>query len=156
MLALQGVPGIYFHSLFGSRGWPAGVQQTGRARTINRQKLALEQLEAELATAGSLRQRVFSGYRHLLQARAQTPAFHPHGSQQVIELHPAVFALWRTGREDSVPAVLCLHNVCGQAVTVEIPAGQFRDLLSGERLAGPAEVVLQPYGVLWLEEEENN
>ncbi len=153
MLALQGVPGIYFHSLFGSRGWPEGVQQTGRARTINRQKLALASLEAELGTAGSLRQRVFSGYRHLLLARAQSPAFHPHGSQQVIELHPAVFALWRRGPDGDNPAVLCLHNVSGQAVVVEIPAGQFRDLLSGERLAGPAAVALRPYGVLWLEEE---
>ncbi len=25
MLALSGMPGIYFHSLFGSRGWPEGV-----------------------------------------------------------------------------------------------------------------------------------
>ena len=38
MLSLAGVPGIYFHSLFGSRGWLEGVKETGRNRTINRQK----------------------------------------------------------------------------------------------------------------------
>ncbi len=41
MLSLRGVPGIYFHSLFGSRGWPEGVAETGRARTVNREKLSL-------------------------------------------------------------------------------------------------------------------
>ncbi len=48
MLCLAGVPGIYFHSLFGSRGWPQGVQLTGRNRTINRQKLERLALEREL------------------------------------------------------------------------------------------------------------
>ena len=44
MLALVGVPGIYFHSLFGSRGWREGVDLTGRNRTINRQKFDLPAL----------------------------------------------------------------------------------------------------------------
>jgi sucrose phosphorylase len=41
MLSLVGMPGIYFHSLFGSRGWLEGVGQTGRNRTINREKCEL-------------------------------------------------------------------------------------------------------------------
>jgi sucrose phosphorylase len=38
MLAMVGVPGIYLHSLFGSRNYAAGVAETGRNRTINREK----------------------------------------------------------------------------------------------------------------------
>jgi hypothetical protein len=37
---LPGVPGTYIHSLIGSRNWIEGVNQTGRARTINRGKAA--------------------------------------------------------------------------------------------------------------------
>jgi sucrose phosphorylase len=37
MLSLSGLPGIYFHSMFGSRGWLEGVKQTGHNRTINRE-----------------------------------------------------------------------------------------------------------------------
>ena len=48
MLALVGVPGIYFHSLFGSRSWRAGVDLTGRNRTINRQKFERAGFESEL------------------------------------------------------------------------------------------------------------
>ena len=38
LLALAGMPGIYLHSLFGSRGWPEGVALTGRNRTVNSRK----------------------------------------------------------------------------------------------------------------------
>ncbi len=44
MLSLVGMPGIYFHSLFGSRGWIEGVKQTGHNRTINREKCQLESI----------------------------------------------------------------------------------------------------------------
>ncbi|MEM9423145.1 MAG: alpha-amylase family glycosyl hydrolase, partial [Pseudomonadota bacterium] len=39
MLTLQGVPGIYFHSLFGSENWIDGIAETGQKRSINREKL---------------------------------------------------------------------------------------------------------------------
>ena len=51
MLALRGVPGIYFHSLFGSQSWAEGVRATGRARTINRQKLGEASLERRAGPA---------------------------------------------------------------------------------------------------------
>jgi glucosylglycerate phosphorylase len=44
MLSIVGVPGIYFHSLFGSRGWREGAIQSGQNRTINRQKCRLDQI----------------------------------------------------------------------------------------------------------------
>lgn len=44
MLSLAGVPGIYFHSLFGARNCYKCVEQTGRARSINREKFFLEEV----------------------------------------------------------------------------------------------------------------
>ena len=95
MLALRGVPGVYFHSLFGSRGWPEGVAEIGRNRTINREKLQRVRLERELADEKSLRHRVFNGYANLLRQRTTNPAFHPNGEQEIIHCHEAVFAVWR-------------------------------------------------------------
>lgn len=149
MLALRGVPGIYFHSLFGSRNWPEGVAQTGRYRTINRQKLRRAALEAELAQSGSLRQQIFSGYSHLLRVRAAHPAFHPHGEQAVLTLHPAVFAVRREARAGG--AMLCLHNVSARPAAVQLPAGFKHDLLRGDRVRETA-VTLAPYQILWLAE----
>ena len=167
MLALVGVPGIYFHSLFGSRGWPEGVQLTGHKRTINRQKCERAQLEAELADQTSLRHLIFSRYAQQLKARASSPAFHPHASQRVLTkgLQPAVFGVWR-----SAPAggeqVLCLHNVSNARQPVEIaldeqsatcePFSCLTDLLSERSFqlsAATLKIDLAPYQVCWLKAE---
>ena len=158
MLALAGVPGIYVHSLFGSQSWRDGVTQTGRNRTINRQKFERVALEQELADLTSLRGRIFAAYSELLRARAAERAFHPYGRQRVLSLGKSVFALLRISpNEDS--RVLCLHNVSSQEQTVEFrpanlgfPSDVWQELLSGEtcsRVLGPS-FVLPPYAVRWL------
>jgi sucrose phosphorylase len=125
MLAVVGVPGIYFHSLFGSRGWPEGVRLTGRNRTINRQKLELATIEAELEDRTSLRWQVFRRYTGLLRARSSSPAFHPHGRQHMVELDDeAILAILRTSADGHEQA-LCLHNVCAQPRRAAIPASLF-------------------------------
>lgn len=162
MLALRGVPGIYFHSLFGSRGWPEGVAQTGRRRTINRQKLVRSQLDAELARPRSLRRQVFAGYCQMLNARRRHPAFDPYGRQEVLELAPEVFAVWRAPRR-SERAVLCLQNVANRDVSVRVPADalparRLVDLLSGTphvATAGDLALELSPYQVRWLAAAED-
>ena len=42
ILAMPGVPGIYFHSLVGSKNYHDGVKHSGINRTINREKLRLK------------------------------------------------------------------------------------------------------------------
>jgi glucosylglycerate phosphorylase len=153
MLALQGVPAIYAHSLFGSRSDAEGVARTGRYRSINRAKFRRGELEAELADPTSLRARVFGAYSRLLDVRAQQRAFHPNGAQVVLDLHPTVFAVRRTSPSGDA-AVLCLHNVSGTPVTLELAQGAaWRDLLSGASYTGADGVVrltLAPYQVVWL------
>jgi len=149
MLALIGVPGIYFHSLFGSRGWPAGVQQTGRNRTINREKCQLDTIQAELADENSLRSKVFTRYSQLLQARNSTPAFDPHGSQKILDLHPAVFAVERVSPDEKFHA-LCLQNVSRQTISFSTSYASARNLLTDQPLQ-VSDLSLDPYQVLWVE-----
>jgi glycosidase len=163
MLALGGVPGIYVHSLIGSRSWQEGVAQTGRNRTINRQKLDRAELERALADPASLRHQVFAAYRRLLQARASQPSFHPYGGQRVVTLNEAVFALLRAAR-DGNSHVLCLHNVSDRVHSVHLlpaelglTAGNWLDLLSGEVHAVGQDggrngwtLSLPPYAVRWI------
>lgn len=161
MLALQGVPGIYFHSLFGSQGWPEGVKQTGRSRTINRQKLALSQIENELKDPRSLRYAVFRGYHYLIEQRKSSPAFHPNGPQRVLFYHEGVFCLLRSST-DGLSHVLCLHNVTSlsQVVSLDIRHLPFtkgtplKDLISQrpfKTIDSKLHITLEPYQALWLE-----
>lgn len=133
MLSMIGVPGIYFHSLFGSRGWTEGVQQTGRNRSINREKLQFDELQNQLEDKNSLRSKVFAKYSELLKTRSSSSAFDPHGTQIIRDLHPAVFAVERIS-PDGQERMLCLHNVSQKAVSFSVNEKQ---------------ITLESYQVLW-------
>lgn len=148
MLSLVGVPGIYFHSLFGSRGWLEGVKQTGRNRTINRQKCDFDTLQRELADPVSLRSQVFSRFRELLMARRRSSAFHPHGGQKILDLHKSVFALERTS-PDASARILCMHNVSEDTITLDSPFESAKDVLTGNAVSG-RYLSLEPYQILWI------
>ena len=162
LLSLAGLPGIYFHSLFGSRGWPEGVALTGQSRTINRQKLDLPSLEQELADPSTLRHTVFSRYAGLLRARAASPAFHPLGSQQALDYGEAIFALQRVSPQDN-EMVLCLQNVTDRPLAAPVRAadlsakGPVTDLVSGRQFNWPPEAPLElrPYQTVWLTAAEH-
>lgn len=154
MLALVGMPGIYVHSLFGSHNDEVGLAETGRARSINRQKWLLAEVEAVLANPASHSNRVFQRYGALLRARRTQPAFHPNGAQRVLADNPAVFGLLRTS-PDGQERVLCLHNVTAQPQVVKLlPAvadQNLVDIVLGETdSAQNGQLALAPYGVRWL------
>jgi len=160
LLALVGVPGIYFHSLFGSRGWPEGAARTGHNRSINREKLALDTLEHELAQSGHRRRRVFERYRRVLAVRAMTPAFHPLGVQEVLDRGDDLFVLVRRGQQPGQVA-LCLHNVTGREQRLRLspppalaPGSAWLGVIDGQAFriqnSGELQVTLRPYGFEWL------
>jgi glycosidase len=147
MLALVGVPGIYLHSLLGSANYTEGVQRTGRARSINREKLDAATVERELADTTSRRAQVFRRYTDLLRIRRAQPAFHPCGPQRLLDLNPSVFALERTAPDGS-SRVVALHNVSDQPAKVALPPGRWRDLLTEQ--TGSGNLILNPYQVAWM------
>jgi sucrose phosphorylase len=134
MLSLRGVPGIYFHSLFGSRNWTKGVQLEKNKRAINRQKLSLTEMEHQLAEPTSLRSLVFRRYQALLTQRTSSSAFHPHGHQKILDAGRGVFAVVRSSPDDS-QHVLCLQNITEKAQTVLLP---------------DAVNMLEAYQTLWI------
>ncbi|MBW4438315.1 MAG: glycoside hydrolase family 125 protein [Pleurocapsa minor GSE-CHR-MK-17-07R] len=150
MLAMLGVPGIYFHSLFGSRNDHAGVEATGRFRSINREKLDADALLKELQTPGTFRYNVHLRYRHLLLVRTLEPAFHPLGMQTVHDVHPGLFVLERispNGRE----RMLAVHNVTGDTIVVALPGeGRWTDTLNGAVVEMGQPLRVAPYQVMWL------
>jgi glucosylglycerate phosphorylase len=126
MLALPGMPGIYFHSLFGSRGDRAGAEASGIPRRINRQKLGLAEISSDLADPHSLRARVLEELGALLAQRQASAAFSPAGSHEVLAMDRRVFALRRTS-PDGGETVVCLHNVSNEQVaTMGLTLGPFQ------------------------------
>ena len=155
MLAMPGVPAIYFHSLVGSRSWTAGVSQTGQYRTINRRKLDLDELNDALDAPTGLRRQIYDGLCSLLRARRGEPAFDPYGAFHFPALGAPIFAIVRTVPDR--PPVLALHNVGAAPVQIALDraglehrGGDWVDVVSGARVAAGGDVTLPGYGFRWL------
>lgn len=153
-MTLAGIPAIYIHSLVGSRNDTQGAHLSGIKRRINREKLQLDKLNAELANPESLRSRVFKGLMKLLEIRTSSSAFHPSATCTVIDLGRNIFALIRENKETG-SRILALHNLCstavGCAVPEDFPLADTRDLLDETVAFKPPYVLLPAYGIRWLE-----
>jgi sucrose phosphorylase len=159
LLAIAGVPGVYFHSLVGSRGWPEGVTRTGHNRSINREKLDRSALQAGLEDTNSLRSQIFIHFKHLISIRTQNPAFNPHSEQHVLKINSEVFAVLRIDK-DLEKSVLCFHNVSAKSISVNVDISllpykyprRFLDLISLEHFDVEKFLMfsLAPYQSVWL------
>jgi glycosidase len=147
---LPGVPATYIHSLLGSRNWTEGVQQTGRARTVNREKLQAAEIINALNNPQSFRARIFYPYIELIKTRRKQPAFHPNADFEILDIDPHVFAIRRWSREQTIFAVtnISASEVC-LSLTQEGACGQMTDLISGETLRTDS-FLLEPFQYVWL------
>ncbi|WP_258171144.1 sugar phosphorylase [Paenibacillus sp. R14(2021)] len=145
LLSMAGVPGIYIHSLFGSRNDYAGLEQSGINRRINREKLSkadvCEELESE-----SLRSAVFARFSALIQLRRRQNAFSPQAAQKVVTFDERIFSVVRENAE-SGDSILALVNVSDENVQLRIDyAGQ--ELITGKAVGQSIELL--PYQFMWI------
>ena len=164
-LVLPGVPGIYLHSLIGSKNDVRAVLKTDSKRDINRtvidEKLITKALEDPLSKIS----RISRELGRLIAIRARKRAFHPNGKQQILQLEPEVFSVFRTSPEKD-QYLLALINVANKVCHLEIDCSELKlenggkvgnhwyDIVSGMEWlveGGRLSLTMMPYDVMWLE-----
>lgn len=148
MLGLQGLPAVYIHSLLATPNDLAGVERTGRTRSINRRSWDRAELEAHLA--GERAEASWARLEALLRCRRKLAAFHPEAPQAVLDLGPGVVALTRgSGRA----RVLVLVNPTDQPQRVApLPGLSLAPVLRDHLTDAPVDLSkpLAPYAYHWL------
>lgn len=150
-MALAGIPGLYFHSLTATHNDLAGVERSGRYRSINRRRWDVGELEYKLSADGA-HARVFARLKRLLAVRGRQPALHPDAAQQVIDLGPDLFAVQRRTEDQTL---LALHNVTDAPVRVPthvLPEARVRrNVTAATEISGASRsITLAPYEVAWI------
>ena len=149
-LAMPGVPGIYFHSLVGSRNYHEGVKLSGVNRTINREKLNIDRLNVELNEAGSLREGVFKQYLKLISIRTKEKAFNPFVEFEFLDLHESLFCIYKHAQGESI---LAIHNFSDAHVKCALPREmplELDELIGDVRVKHSGEITIAPYEAVWL------
>lgn len=152
-LSMPGVPGLYFHSLVGSKSYPQGVKLTGINRTINREKFNYDRLVETLMDDNSSEKIIFSAYKRLLSVRIHEKAFNPFGTFEFLNLHSSVFSVLKYSLDKS-ESILAIHNFSNERVSFTLPSAitkNFSDLLSTYQINQENRVItIEAYQVMWL------
>ena len=156
MLGIEGIPGLYIHSFFGTPNDYARMENSGHNRAINRHQWDYEQLVEQLEDATTSEAIVFQRMTSLLRLRKAQPAFHPNATQFTLHLGAAIFGFWRQSI-DREQSIFCIHNISDEVCTLRlseinlIETEVWQDLLSGRRLGDLGQQLeLMPYEALWI------
>jgi sucrose phosphorylase len=156
MLALEGIPAFYIHSLLATENDHAKYNNTRRKRAINRHTWQRTALDEVLSDSSSHHRQVLAELKRLIDIRKRQPAFHPNVTQFTLHLGEQVFAFWRQSlRRDQ--SIFCLNNMTAQEQVISlaeinlIGTDVWCDLISGNDFQDlNASLVLAPYQSVWL------
>ncbi len=157
MLALEGIPAFYIHSLLATPNDLDGVEQTRMYRSINRHKWNYEALEKQLEDPNSSQSIVLKELSRRIQVRRKQAAFHPNATQYTLHpLNMALFVFWRQSmyRDQSI---FCINNLSDITQTLSLAnlnlviTDPWQDLLSGQEITDIYdEFILTPYQCAWI------
>ncbi len=163
-LVLQGVPGIYLHSLIGTQNDINAVLATNSNREINRTVIKEDLINQALADPLSKISRINRELGRLITLRTQEKAFHPNASQRVLNISPKVFSVVRVAPDQS-ETLLCLINVSRKPLHIDIKLSGFSleashwiDLVGGMEWwadDGLISISLMPYDIAWLKSQDS-
>ncbi|MBZ2162928.1 sugar phosphorylase [Alteromonas stellipolaris] len=160
MLGMEGIPGIYIHSLLGTSNDYEKVANTGQNRSINRRRWDFKELEALLDSPYSQHHKVLTRLSQLIRIRKAQPAFHPNATQFTLQLNENIFGYWRQSL-DRKQSIFCISNVSDEEQTILlsdinlIGTDNWIDLVTRQQIAlSDAFLQLKPYQVLWISNQD--
>lgn len=156
VMALEGIPAFYIHSLLATPNDHEGVDKSGHNRAINRHRWDYSRLQALLADPSTDQHIVLEEMKRRIDIRRRQRAFHPNATQFTLQLDQRIFGLWRQSL-DRDQSIFALHNVSSDALEIDpfainlIEGEDWVDLISGEGI-DPAErhIAFAPYQCRWI------
>lgn len=156
MLALEGVPAVYIHSLLATPNGYEEVNRTGHNRSINRRQLDYEDISAKLADPDTVEAQVFKRFLDLIDIRKAQPAFNPNAVQFTLTLPEGLFGIWRQSIKRT-QSIFAVTNVTAMEknlalADINLIAGDpWWDLISGASIADiEGDFSLGPYQTVWI------
>lgn len=156
MLALEGIPAIYIHSLLATTNGYEEINKTGHNRSINRRQLDYDTISNKLDDPDTVEAHVFRRFLALIDIRKKQPAFHPNAVQFTLTLPEGLFGIWRQSL-DRKQSIFAVTNVTSEdkdlsLADINLIAGdRWQDLISGTSIADiEGACLLAPYQTVWI------
>ncbi|MBC3766221.1 sugar phosphorylase [Neptunicella marina] len=156
MFGLEGIPGLYVHSLLATGNDYDRLANTNQNRSINRHRWNYDKLESELSNQHSQHAKAHKRLTSLLQKRTAQPAFHPNATQFTLQLGSQLFGYWRQSI-DRRQSIFCVSNITDTIQILRlsdvnlIGTDKWQDLISEMEINDALmELELMPYQTVWI------
>ncbi len=152
MISFEGIPAIYFNSLFGKSNDEAKYIITGNNRDVNRYKWNYKNITRKLSDYKTKQSIFYSNITNLLSIRRKQKAFHPSGKRHNINLGPKLFCFKRVSI-DKRQSIICITNLSSKNQNAKLTKSlsNYRDLLNSKtKFKNENLLTLRPFQTVWL------
>ena len=151
MISFEGIPAVYFNSLFGKSNDEAKYIITGNNRDVNRYKWNFNNITTKLRDKKSKQSIFYRNIGALLEIKRKQKAFHPNASRININLGPKIFCFKRISK-DKKQSIICMTNLSSKIQTPNFKKiGSYRDLLNSNlKFREGNSLILKPFQTVWL------
>jgi len=158
-IVLQGIPGIYMHSIIGSRNDVEAVKTENSNRAINRSAIDAADIFEKLEDKNSKESILSEKLWEVLKLRVGHRAFHPNAPQRVLSISPNVFSVLRTstdGGEQILSVISVVNHDCDIKIVLDdfgIENQNWVELISGHTITAGNKVLnlsLHAYDTLFI------
>ena len=152
MISFEGIPAIYFNSLFGKSNDEAKYIITGNNRDVNRYKWNYKNIIRKLSDNKTKQSIFYSNITNLLSIRRKQKAFHPNGKRHNINLGSKLFSFKRVS-VDKKQSIICITNLSSKNQTAKLKKEllNYRDLLNLKtKFKDKNLLTLKPFQTVWL------
>ena len=152
MVSFEGIPAIYFNSIFGTSNDEAKFIITGNNRDVNRYKWNYKNIIKELTNYKSKHSIFYRNICNLLSIRREQKAFHPNASRINLDLGQKIFGFNRISK-DKKQTIICITNCSSEPQKTKIvkKGKKIKDLLRPKiNIENKKFLILKPFETVWL------
>ena len=151
MISFEGVPAIYFNSLFGKSNDEAKYVITGNNRDINRYKWNYENITKNLKDKNSKQSIFYQNLGKLLEIKRKQKAFHPNAKRLNINLGSKLFCFKRTSL-DKKQTIISITNCSSvdQYPKLNKKYSKWKNIINPKINSLNKSFKLKPFETMWL------
>ncbi len=119
MVSFEGIPGIYFNSIFGTSNDEAKFIITGNNRDVNRYRWNLKNITSKLKNKRTKQNIFYQNICNLLNIRRKQKAFHPNALRINLNYGQKIYAFKRVSI-DKKQTITCITNLSSKIQKIRI------------------------------------
>ena len=152
MVSFEGIPAIYFNSIFGTSNDEAKFIITGNNRDVNRYKWNLKNITNKLKDNKTKQSIFYNKICNLLNIRRKQKAFHPNASRLNLDFGPKIYGFKRISK-DKKQTIICITNLSSniQKTKINLKNQKVKNLMNSEiNFENKKFLILKPFETVWL------